>query len=136
AECTSIELTGQGTVTPDVTAPSGNRLINYCVGDFYYGCYYTYIDGVVLNTLSNTFSYCNGNANGYILYPQSGNTTTEVQLGSSYSLELDGSYGSGTGFGVWIDYNGDGDFDDADEFVYQSPYYNYGPQYGTISLPC
>jgi hypothetical protein len=137
AECEQIVMTGNGgTQVPTITAPDGNRQINYCEPVFQYGCYFAYIDGVTLNTLTNTFSYCNGSPNGYILYPQSGNTTTELELGQNYSLQLDGPYFEAVGFGVWIDFNGDGDFDDLGEFVYGSPYYTYGSQYATLTLPC
>lgn len=137
AECEQLVMSGNGgTQIPDITAPDGNREINYCIGSFQYSCYFAYIDGVTLNTLTNTFSYCNGSPNGYILYPQSGNTTTELELGQNYSLQLDGPYFEAVGFGVWIDYNNDGDFEDLGEFVYGSPYYTYGSQFATLTLPC
>jgi hypothetical protein len=137
AECEEIVMSGNGgTQTPDESAPVGSREINYCVPVFQYGCYFAYIDGVVFNTLSNTFSYCNGNLNGYYQYPQSGNTTTEVELGQSYDLTLTGPLFEPVGFGVWIDYNNDGDFTDLEEFVYSSPFYSYGTQYASITLAC
>jgi len=137
AECTQIVMDGNGgTQVPTVTAPVGNREVNYCTATFQYGCYFAYIDGVTLNTLVNTGTYCNGNLDGYIQYPQSGNTTTELEEGQNYTLQLDGSPYYGEGFGVWIDFNNDGDFSDQGEFVYQSPYVSYGSQFTTISIPC
>lgn len=137
AECTQVVMSGAGgTQVPLVTAPSGYRVIDYCTPVSYYGCYYGYIDGVTLNTLSNVYTGCNGNTGSYIQFPASGNTTTSMALGESYDLQLDGGpFYEGVGFGVWIDFNNDGDFEDNGEFVYASPYVNYGSQYGTITIP-
>jgi len=44
--------------------------------------------------------------------------STDVALGASYTITLgSGSYTSNNDFGVWIDYNQDNDFYDADELV-------------------
>ncbi|HYV92237.1 MAG TPA: GEVED domain-containing protein, partial [Chitinophagales bacterium] len=137
AECTQIVMDGAGgTQTPLVTAPAGNREINFCIGVNTYGCYYSYINGVTLNTLANTNTFCNGNVDGYIQYPQSGNTTTQLELGQTYSLQLDGPAYNYVGFGVWIDFNGNGSFSDPGDFVFSSPYLSAGSQFGNISLPC
>ncbi|MBK8343482.1 MAG: hypothetical protein IPL12_09325 [Bacteroidetes bacterium] len=42
------------------------------------------------------------------------------QSGSSFTLTLQSGPDYEQGYGVWADWNRDGDFDDADEFVYQS----------------
>jgi hypothetical protein len=125
-----------GTHTPSLTAPFGSREINYCVPASNYGCSYAYIDDVTFHTLSNVDSYCNGNTGGYINYAPSGTLTTSVETGSSYPISLEGgpSYDN-VGFGVWIDYNNDGDFSDPDEFVFSSPFATTGVQSGTISIP-
>lgn len=39
------------------------------------------------------------------------------------------------GFGVWIDYNKDKDFDDAGEFVYASPSYSTSVFTTNITIP-
>jgi hypothetical protein len=135
AECTQLVLSGAGSQTPSITAPGGSRQINYCFPNNTYGCYFAYIDDVVLNTLSNIDSYCNGSTDGYVYYAPSGSYTTTVEIGSSYPLTLDGPAFEPVGFGVWIDFNNDADFDDADEFVYSSPSYTAGTQYGTVSIP-
>ncbi|MEO6169264.1 MAG: GEVED domain-containing protein, partial [Chitinophagales bacterium] len=135
-ECTQLVMTGAGgTQTPIVTAPSGYRVIDYCTPVSIYGCYYGNIDGVTLNTLSNTFTGCNGNTGSYIFYPPYNNTTTSLALGETYDIQLDGgpSY-EAVGFGVWIDFNNDGDFEDNGEFVFSSPYVAYGSQVGTITI--
>lgn len=135
AECTQVTLTGAGSQTPVVTAPAGNRQVGYCTATSIYGCTYYYINDVILNTLSNVASGCNGAIDGYIKYPATGNYTTTLEVGSSYQLSLEGPEFSSVGFGVWIDYNNDGDFDDAGEFVYTSPYYTTGTQGAEITIP-
>src|SRR5207237_8186842 len=100
------------------------------------GCYYGYIDGVVLNSLSNTFTGCNGNVGSYIQYPPVGNYTTSVELGGTYSISLTGGPAYDyVGFGVWIDFNNDGDFTDANEFAWSSPNTAQGTQIGSITIP-
>src|SRR5437764_599416 len=121
AECTSITMTGNGGVqVPAITAPAGSRIIDYCVPVNQYGCYYGYIDDVVLNSLSNLFTGCNGNIGSYIQYPPVGNYTTSLEQGGTYSISISGQtyYYYSVGFGVWIDWNNDGDFTDAGEFAW------------------
>ncbi|MFI5134736.1 MAG: GEVED domain-containing protein, partial [Chitinophagales bacterium] len=134
AECTSITINGND-YTPTITAPAGNRQIQYCTPVDLYGCYFAYIDGIQLNTLSNTFSYCNGNADGYINYPATGNHTTTLQEGNSYPINLSGSPYEEEGFGVWMDLNDDGDFDDSGEFLFASPNTATGLQSGYVTVP-
>jgi len=134
AECTSITINGIDYM-PAITAPAGNRQIQYCNPVDLYGCYFAYIDGIQLNTLSNTFSYCNGNADGYINYPATGNHTTSLQEGNSYPIYLIGSPYEEEGFGVWMDLNNDGDFDDSGEFLFATPDTGVGWQSGYITVP-
>ncbi len=136
AECTQVVMTGNGgTQVPAVTAPVGNRQVGYCNASSIYGCGFYFVDDVVLNTLSNVNSSCNGSADGYVKYAPTGSNTTTLELGTTYLLSLEGPQFSSVGFGVWIDYNNDGDFDDADEFVYSSPFWTTGVQSGEITVP-
>ncbi|MGB3075546.1 MAG: GEVED domain-containing protein [Chitinophagales bacterium] len=136
AECTQVVLTGAGgTHVPAPTAPVGNRQVGYCTASSIYGCGFYYINGVTLNTLSNLNTSCNGASDGYIKYPATGNLTTTVETGSTYLLTLEAPEFAPEGFGVWIDYNNDGDFEDADEFVYTSPFYATGIQSAEITIP-
>ncbi|MGB3075545.1 MAG: GEVED domain-containing protein, partial [Chitinophagales bacterium] len=136
AECTQLVMSGAGgTKVPDVTAPAGNRLVNYCTPSTYYGCGYAYIDDVIFNTLSNTNTGCNANPGSYINYDPSGNLTTSLEIGSVTTISLGGYDYDYIGFGVWIDYNNDGDFDDNGEFAFGSPFYTTGPQTGLITIP-
>src|SRR4029077_15017879 len=52
AELTSVTV-GGSSYTPTITAPAGNRQLGYCIPVSTFSCYSAYIDGVVLNTLSN-----------------------------------------------------------------------------------
>ncbi|MCS6990603.1 MAG: GEVED domain-containing protein [Chitinophagales bacterium] len=135
-ECTQIMLTNIGAQTPTITAPPQYREINYCVPSVLYGCFYGYIDGVQLNSLKNTLSGCNTNVNSYIEYAPSGSLTTQLTQGNTYTLTLEGPYWDAVGFGVWIDYNNNGSFNDAGEFVFGSPTYTYGTQTATLAIPC
>ncbi|HUM47333.1 MAG TPA: GEVED domain-containing protein, partial [Chitinophagales bacterium] len=137
AECTQIVMTGSGgTKVPAITAPPGFREINYCFPTYTNLCTSNdFIDNVTLNTLSNVGTGCNGNLNNYIYYPPSGNLTTSLELSSNYTITLQSGQEWDQGIGVWIDFNNDLDFNDADEFVYVTP--NYGTELfvGNISVP-
>ncbi|TAE10103.1 MAG: T9SS C-terminal target domain-containing protein [Bacteroidetes bacterium] len=110
----------------------------YCATTYSSGCSGDYIDNVTFNTLSNLATGCTGNAgNGYrTVYPASGATTTSVEQGATYTLTLRPSSGFSEGFGVWIDYNKDGDFLDVGEFVAVSTTTTNGTdQNFSVSIP-
>ena len=81
-----------------------------------------YIDNFTLNTISNLNSggsNCNNTS-----YINTGLSTT-VYRSSTYSISVEGGNQSfPQGYGIWIDFNQDNDFDDANEFVSQSPNYS------------
>ncbi|MBA2421601.1 MAG: hypothetical protein H0V61_00045, partial [Chitinophagales bacterium] len=135
AEVTEIYIDGIGDQTPAITAPQGSIQLNYCTAENSNGCYFAYIDGITLNTLSNLVTYCNGSTDGYIFYGPVGSLTTSLQLGSTYTITLDGPPVEPVGFGVWIDFNDDGDFSDASEFVFSTSTYGPGTVTGTITIP-
>jgi hypothetical protein len=105
----------------------------YCVGTYNFECSSNdYIESVELNNIDNTGTGCNGNLGNYTAYAATGNLTTTLQAGESYDLFLtSGSFSQG--FGVWIDYNIDGDFADAGEFVYSVS--STSSAAATITLP-
>ncbi len=76
-----------------------------------------YIDNFTFATLSNLGSGCPATAPYYSRWAQ----TTSVFPGNSYPMTVQGNTGKANGFGVWIDYNSDYDFDDPGEFVYFVP---------------
>jgi hypothetical protein len=89
----------------------------YCVGTFSNACSSNdFINNFSINTLSNNASGCNGNTNNYINYPSSSFTTSLTQS-TSYTAAMTAGSGSGThGAAVWIDFNQNGNFQDAGEF--------------------
>jgi len=90
----------------------------YCIPSYTNLCSSNdYIENFSFNTLSKLKSGCNGNANNYI-YDLT--TTTTIDKGGAYAISMQSGAGFPQGFGVWIDYNKDGDFADAYEFVYAS----------------
>ncbi len=91
-----------------------------------------YIENFSFNTIVNNMSGCNGNPNNYIFY----NTmSTVVNPGNSYSISMQSGSFWDQGFGVWIDYNIDGDFSDPGEFVYSSPSSGTGVFSGMVTIP-
>lgn len=91
-----------------------------------------YIDNFSFNTIVNNSTGCNGNPNNYIFYSS---LSTTVSPGSSYSISMQSGPAYDQGFGVWIDYNIDGDFADAGEFVYSSPTSGTGVFTGMVTIP-
>ena len=98
-----------------VAALSGMVAWGQCLPTFNSACTSNdYINGVTFNTISNTGTGCsNPGPNNYADYTA---MSTNVQQGSSYTIDVQ----SGTPFGqymaAFIDLNQDGDFDDAGEF--------------------
>ncbi len=73
-----------------------------------------YIGGVTLGTITNTTGPLASPY--YTLYPQTGNTTTTLTAGQSYTITLqEGTYGSSEYLTAWIDYNQNGDLNNAGE---------------------
>ena len=76
------------------------------------------IDNFIFNTISNlNTGGSNCNTTSYI---NTGISTT-VTIGTKYAIAIQAGAAWPQGFGVWIDYNQDDDFDDVDEFIYASP---------------
>lgn len=91
------------------------------------------IENFTFNTISNLGSGCNGNPDNYIYY---GCThTTNVDLGGTYNISMQSNASWSQGFGVWIDYNQNGDFGDPGEFVYSSPTSGTNVFSGTVTIP-
>ncbi len=106
----------------------------YCIPTYNNSCATSgSINKFTFNTLDNSASGCNGNADNYILYPASGTTTTQVELGGSYDFTVKSN--AADGFGIWIDFNNDNDFDDANEFIYSSPFFDNILFNGTVIIP-
>ncbi len=110
-------------------------VVGYCIPEYVYACTSDdYIRNFSFNTLVNNNSGCNGRRNNYMYYYPAGSNTTTVAKGKSYPLKVQ-SGSEEQGFGVWIDYNNDQDFEDAGEFVYASPSAGTGVYSGTVTIP-
>lgn len=89
-----------------------------------------YIGRVQLNTIDKT--------SGAQPYSDFTNVSTTLNEGNSYTITVTPTW-TGTkyneGVAVWIDYNGDKDFDDAGELVYSSAASKTSPVSGTFTVP-
>lgn len=116
---------GVSSATPTTPNPGGDRKIEgigcwtYCTPVYTTGCGSSdFINKFVFNTLCNSGSGCtNTTATAYTNY-SSGSFYTSVFQGATYTATISVGAGTGThGAGIWIDFNNDGDFQDADEFT-------------------
>jgi serine protease len=83
----------------------------------------------------NTIDNATGTDNGYGDYTD---ITTALAAGGSYEVTLTPGYAGFAYteyFKVWIDFNGDGDFDDADELAFDAGSSSVDPVTGTINVP-
>lgn len=133
AECTSLKI--GDAKTPTVTAPAGNRVIAVSYCDVSYS-------GSLADRYINNFSTTGGSTNitnngtgeetdGYEDYT----AMNVTQLpGNTVNFSVAGD-GTGTyGYAIWVDWNKDGDFDDANEEVYMSSSYATSAS-GSFTVP-
>ncbi len=102
-----------------LTAPDGILPVAACIPTATYGLspYYG-VQKVEFNTLS---VYSNSSlADGAFYIDRTCNQSTPVMQGKSYTIKITGSYGNPHRIKVFIDYNNDGDFDDANETILSS----------------
>lgn len=91
-----------------------------------------FINNFTFNTISNLNSGAsNCGTNSYIL----STLTTTVVKGSTYALSVQSGQSWGQGFGVWIDYNQNQNFNDPGEFVYGSPTFSTNTYNANITIP-
>ncbi|MBI4648614.1 MAG: hypothetical protein HY738_19025 [Bacteroidia bacterium] len=115
-------------ISADTTSPTG-----YCIPTYTNLCSTDdYINNFTFNTLSKLNSGCNGNTDNYILDLT---ITTKVYPGQTYPISMQSGSSWSQGFGVWIDYNQDGDFDEINEFVYASPTFGTSVFSANITIP-
>ena len=75
-------------------------------------------------------------SNGYSDFTSTTFTSLNKTLSYSISITKFSVYaGDPEGIAVWIDYNQDGDFDEANEYVYNSPASDISPVTGSITVP-
>ncbi len=127
----TVNNTGQGVL--NWLAVNSNSPTGYCIPTYSSGCGSAdYINRFTFNTLSKINSGCNGQANNYI-YDLS--TTTTVNKGGTYTMTMQSGSSYAQGFGVWIDYNHNGSYADAGEFVYASPSASTALFSTTVTIP-
>jgi PKD repeat protein len=116
---TATNSNGSNTITQSNYITVTDISTSYCVPDYSTGTSSDdYIDGVILGSINNITS---GDPNGNF-YNDYTNQSTALIAGNTYQMTINGStYSSGENYMVYIDYNGDFDFTDANELVYQSP---------------
>ncbi len=117
-----------------------NSLVaQYCVPTYENACGSTgaFINKFTFHTLNNSGSGCNGNPNNHIVYAPVGSLTTTVVQGSVASFTIKGGAGAGNqqGYAIWIDWNNDQDFTDADELVYNSSSVSSATVSGVVYIP-
>jgi len=124
----TANATGNDTETKTGYITVGDAPSNYCIAnsDNAYG----YISRVQIGSVDNT--------SGYSSVPVYQDWTTEIAgvvVSQSHLITVtNGSDGSALDIAIWIDWNRDGDFEDADEdIVYEDN--NYGQGTFTINVP-
>lgn len=91
---------------------------------------YEWIAGVTIGAFTNT-----SNGAGYTDFTSQ---TVTVNAGQSYSVSLEPGFGSSTYneyWKIWIDLNGDGDFSDANELVFDAGSMSKTTVTGTMTIP-
>ena len=89
-----------------------------------------YIGRVQLNTIDNV--------SGAQKYSDFTNISTSLSEGNSYTITVTPTWTGSTyneGYAVWIDYNGDKDFDDPRELVWSKAASKNSPNSGTFTVP-
>ena len=97
-----------------------------------------YIGRVQLNTLDNNNSGAGTTSTGYSDFTANPALNTDLSAGSQYTITITPVW-TGTplseGYSVWIDYNADGDFEDAGEQVWTQTSTNTSPVSGSFTVP-
>lgn len=110
----------------------------YCTTNLYsYGCGLDYIVSVTTNSgitnINNTNTGCsNTNGTGYTYY-SSQTHTGSLNTSVGYYILNNGSWTEG--YGMWVDFNIDGDFSDPGEQVYSGTLGGGGSATGTFMIP-
>ncbi len=87
--------------------------------------------GAVTN-ISNLNSSCSANPGNYTYFS---GMTAVANIGSTFNFSLQSGIDYEQGYGIWVDWNIDGDFNDASEFVFQSTTPTTAIVNGTITVP-
>jgi hypothetical protein len=112
--------TAPGTLPGSALNPAGNRKIDYCGSLYTVGCGNYGIQSVSIGTsgvvLNHTATGCTGGLN----FADFTGLTINMTSGSTYPFSITNTNGlsfSTGGLGIWIDFNQNGSYGDANEFV-------------------
>jgi hypothetical protein len=136
ATCTG---SGESVVSTAVKVAQQADANCYCVPIYTGGNYAGYIEAVQLGTINNVTGRNDADFTSYASAPAP-NQTTELAQGSPQRLTFSvgaasGGVGNPTIFAnVWIDYNADGDFEDAGEFIGNSNIPSNGVRFSAITF--
>ncbi|GAA4235399.1 hypothetical protein GCM10022291_17180 [Postechiella marina] len=103
----------------------------YCSSSFHNPSQH-YISNVNVGTLNNTTTY------GASSYSDYTSISTDLTIGNTYTITISSARVDSwraAGYGIWIDYNGDGDFYDANEEVWSFGTSTVSPQSTSFSVP-
>lgn len=112
-----IQISDQNDSTVSDISDNNFTITGYC-WPWNTSCTNNFVNTVAINTLNST-STCS--SRGYINYSATAPRTTTLYTGLTYPMTIKTSKTNKMGVGVWIDFNGDQDFEDLGEFVYGSP---------------
>lgn len=87
-------------------------LPDYCIPVCDEPCTFAWIESITLGTIANIFNGCDGGYSDYTAI-----TPGSIIPGETTTLSIDGNHLYDQKANIYLDYNGDGDFDDADEVV-------------------
>lgn len=90
-----------------------------------------YTTGAITN-ISNLNTGCSDDSSGYYYFS---GLTVSANQGSSFTVNLQSGNEYAQGYTIWIDWNRDGDFADADETVFSSAAPTTALVTGTINIP-
>ncbi|WP_276133522.1 GEVED domain-containing protein [Polluticoccus soli] len=117
---------------------SGSVAAQYCTTGLYsLGCGLDYIVSVTttngITNINNTNTGCtNTNGTGYTYYSSQTHTG---QLSSTVNYNILNNASWTEGYGMWVDFNIDGDFDDPGEQVYTGTLGGGGSAAGSFAIP-
>ncbi|KAA3633289.1 MAG: T9SS C-terminal target domain-containing protein, partial [Bacteroidetes bacterium] len=121
----AVEIIGNGI---DDNCDGLVDILPYCTPTNYYACYYMWISNVTLEEINNT----SGCSSGYSDYTS---MIASVLPGATYNISFSVSNYSQY-VSVYIDWNLDGDFNDAGENVVNNTYvYYYSTGYASFTVP-
>lgn len=115
----------------------------YCTPTYLNGCFNPGLTNDLIDdfqitnavtNISNMNTGCNMLPDNYIYY-NSAALTASVAQGCSFDFSLQCGITYAQGFGIWIDFNNNNNFNDPGEFVWNSGFAGFNIFTGTVSIP-